>query len=977
MKKSIHPYFRFRAALLLWAAVLCALPLSGQQRHYVLGKVENALTGTPVMGARVDILTPAGDSVKTIKTGRSMTNGIVYSAYFVELPEGKYHLRFSHDSFEPQTADIEVKYHKREYTLEMPVVRLKPRMSEQQLGEATVTATRVKFYTKRDTLIFNADAFQTAEGSMLDVLIRQLPGVELKDDGRIYVNGRFVESLLLNGDDFFKGDNTLMLENLPTYMVKTVKVYEREPDVALRMMGLNGGRKELVMDVNLKRQYSVGWIANTEWGGGTEGRYLGRLFALRFTPQSRLALVGNLNNVNDRRKPGETGSWTPEQMPSGRLTTKMAALEYNVKEKGGRYILNGQAGITHTDGNNLSATNRENFLTGGNTFERSQNQSLSRNTRFSTSHSFFFQTASRRVPSSKFAVRLSPYFNYRRYTNRGDAVAGTFADDPSAVLSPGLIDSLRGPLAGSVLRAHLLNRSLSQTYGEGHSLGAGGSLGLVWNVPHTEDFLKVDFSGTYADEAAERFTHQQTDYWQAGAPPADFRNQYYNQPGRSYSFSGKAEYTYINNGWTACAAYGYTQQYASDVRELYRLDRLEGWGLGTDSALTSLPSAVGWEQETMDAANSYHANQHTYAHNVQLDAMWQRYEDQKKWEIWFAVPLSYVTKELTYRTGQATRTPRRADFLPGFKTDITYATQEWRYKYQLSYALTPSQPDLRNLVDLTDDSNPLWISYGNPDLKNSWQHDLKFNFNWRESKKERQFRLGAFYSATQHAVARAYTYDRATGVRTSRPENVNGNYSLGGELSFSTPLDKAKRWTLRNDVGTTYLHSVDLTDTGLGQNPRSTVRSLLTTEQLRVDWSLAKVKLGARVKATWDRATSRRPDFADVSAADLTYGLTAQVELPWDLQLSTDVSLYSRYGYDDASLNTDDWVWNARLAKRLLKGNLTLMLDGFDILHQLSNVTRTLNAQGRVETWRNVIPSYVMFHFVYRLNIEPKKRPGE
>ena len=76
-----------------------------------------------------------------------------------------------------------------------------------------VKATKVKSIIKATTIVYNADAFQLGEGSMLDALIRQLPGAELSKDGRIYVNGKFVESLLLNGKDFFRGDNTVMFEN--------------------------------------------------------------------------------------------------------------------------------------------------------------------------------------------------------------------------------------------------------------------------------------------------------------------------------------------------------------------------------------------------------------------------------------------------------------------------------------------------------------------------------------------------------------------------------------------------------------------------------------------------------------------------------------------------------------------------------------------------------------------------------------------
>lgn len=152
-----------------------------------------------------------------------------------------------------------------------------------QLGEAKVTATKIKFYNKGDTLVYNADAFQLQEGSMLDGLISQLPGAELKPDGQIFVNGKKVESLLLNGRNFFKNDNTVLLDNLPAYMVHRVEVYNQESETS-KLLGHKVDEGQLVMDIKLKRQYSIGWIGNTEWGYGTEKRYLGRLFALRFTP---------------------------------------------------------------------------------------------------------------------------------------------------------------------------------------------------------------------------------------------------------------------------------------------------------------------------------------------------------------------------------------------------------------------------------------------------------------------------------------------------------------------------------------------------------------------------------------------------------------------------------------------------------------------------------------------------------------------
>lgn len=185
--------------------------------------------------------------------------------------------------------------------------RLSMKEKEIALGGIVVKSTKVKFFYKGDTLVYNADAFQLAEGSMLDALISQLPGVELKDDGRIYVNGRFVDNLLLNGKDFFKGKNEVLLENLPAYTVKNLKVYEEESDLS-KMLGTKVDEGRYVMDVQIKREYEIGWFANAELGGGTEDRYLGRLFALRFTPNSRLSFLPISTILMTSASPAKTES---------------------------------------------------------------------------------------------------------------------------------------------------------------------------------------------------------------------------------------------------------------------------------------------------------------------------------------------------------------------------------------------------------------------------------------------------------------------------------------------------------------------------------------------------------------------------------------------------------------------------------------------------------------------------------------------
>ena len=105
-------------------------------------------------------------------------------------------------------------------------------MQNQSLDEVVVTASKVQLVWRGDTLVYNADAFNVPQGSMLDRLIRQLPGVTLKENGEIRVNGRKVDYLTLNGTDFFKGNNRMMLDNLPYYTVKNIKVYDKSTDMS-------------------------------------------------------------------------------------------------------------------------------------------------------------------------------------------------------------------------------------------------------------------------------------------------------------------------------------------------------------------------------------------------------------------------------------------------------------------------------------------------------------------------------------------------------------------------------------------------------------------------------------------------------------------------------------------------------------------------------------------------------------------------
>ena len=213
--------------------VVCAQPSSGKDQNMfqiaIQGVLDN-LTETELYGADFKLIDIRTDSV--VKSGKAWRQWedqgrIVKTSSFKidNIPfRGHYQLVLSCPGYEDSFTEIDgTALDSKQFVVILGNILLERKARE--LKEITVQGSKVKFYHRGDTLVYNADALVMAEGSMLDDIIRQLPGMELKENGQILFNGEFVESLLLNGNDFFKGKHEIMLKNLDAYTVKNIEFY--------------------------------------------------------------------------------------------------------------------------------------------------------------------------------------------------------------------------------------------------------------------------------------------------------------------------------------------------------------------------------------------------------------------------------------------------------------------------------------------------------------------------------------------------------------------------------------------------------------------------------------------------------------------------------------------------------------------------------------------------------------------------------
>ena len=945
-----------------------------QKNKRIYGLVKDHVTQEILFDVKVVIYSDTTLIAET-QTDRNIrpTNNTDYGYWIAEIPAqgGMLHFVFEKEGYETTVQDYNAKPFKRFEEMRFAFNTNMQRKKDLVLGAATVKATQIKFYHKGDTIVYNADAFQLAEGSMLDNLIKSMPGAELSDAGEITINGRRVDALLLNGEDFFKGKNKIMLENLPAYMVKNIKAYDREDAVQQAM----GRRDDYVLDVNLKKQYSIGWISNVEAGYGSEERYLAHLFALRVTDASRFSVYANFNNLNDTRKPGEDSNWTPETMPSGLLAQKMGGIDYLIKPKHTMKKLSGNAELVYTDADNISETTVENYLSGGNTFLRNRVKSRRDNLTFSTSHDWDL-----RQNDGVSGFDIEPSFEYNRYNRYSNNLSATFSRNPF-VYADGraLLDSIR-TMQGDNLRRLMLNRYIQEAKYKGWKTNSAlmysarkYSAGMIYGV-----FGNVEYSA----QKDLTFSMYHLQYPNQTQESSLFQNTYtHDKPNRNFNyFINPFWYIPFNKKTKVNARARFGQRIRQRDYSRYNLDALSEWAEDTEHKLGELPSENEFMLRTIDQQNSYELHEYETYQMMAVIYQYDHYKQQdnvmRSWiSINIDLPVSHHHFRLDYTRGNVYSGITRRNsihFTPTIR--VRYQWNNRKQNIEYVYTHKEDDPQMTSLIEVENTLDPLNTYIGNSRLKNRSRHFMNLLYQSNNPKKESNFSTRLSYNTTVNAIAYAYTYDRATGKRCYKPQNVDGNYLLAADINYSRPLDKLKRITLNSVTHAKLDHGVDLISEDTAVEPmRSSVNTWWGTETLKLNYKIGKHTVGAKGYIGIGHVTSSRPDFESLTLYDFHYGLTSLVNLPLGIQLSTDLTMYSRRGYASSSANSNDLVWNARVSKTFTKAGITFALDGFDILGNLSNISQVLNSQGRTETYRNSLPRYIMAHVIYRFAKKPKK----
>lgn len=962
-------------SLFVFIFLACSLSLSAQKtttRQKVdsialVGKVYDRTTSHHLIGTIVEVLTSDSTVINKAKGGytfyRFNRNGEQYSyvndstsKYNVNIPkvEGNYLIKVSKDGYEPYYLSYALKINRRDAEKEIPDIFL-GKQKIKTLEEFTVKASKVKFYNKGDTIVYNADAFALPEGSMLDALVAQMPGVEIKDN-KIYVNGRFVESLLLNGKDFFKGNKNVMMKNIGAYAVKDIAVYEKKDEMAYVLGDREDVEKEYVMDVRLKKDYMTGYMINAEAGGGTDSRYIGRLFTMQYTNNTRLALYGNANNINkaDNLSDGRNEVWIDSEPGLNRRIN--GGIDYRADNSRHTWEVTGNVDATYNNNKNDVITNSVNYLQTVDNYDFSDVNSRAKNFSLATRHNF-------KLKKKKWNMALKPKFSYNKNRRTDETIAATFNEEMQDINR----DIIKAIYTGDnrLLREALINRNLKIYESDAHGYDAQFNGETRFKVPGSPDGIAIKFQTKYSRNTHHGNTLQDICY--GGGPSSSMLMQRFSSTRPEYNFNiqGLGRYYFNIPVGSLHASYEFAHTQTRKNSDIALLEAMADNDMA-EFAPDALP--------VPDYANSYTSKLYKNEHRIKL--MW--YYDKKftSGKLSISLEPNFIIEDqhLYYHRGDVTADPSRTYLkfnIPD--AEIRWSSKDNKQRYSLSYVLQQKPVNLVNLVDIRNTTDPLNIILGNPDLKNATNHRISFNASLLPSKKLSHYlRFYAFW--TDNEMVSGYRYDTQTGVRTSKTYNVSGNHDMRLTYSIDWDFGKMDNFILRNYITGGLQQYANMIGND-AEPTKQTVNNRSIDDYLSIGYRIPQ-KMGFSVGAEVHINNSKSDGMLPVknNSGYVCPNAIFWLDLPFNLSIESNLKVHKRFGYIEDSMNSTDVLWNAEISYSFCKKTWRISMTAYDILNQMKGVTYSVNAQGRTQTLNTVLPRYFMLTLAYRFDFKPKRK---
>jgi len=803
------------------------------------------------------------------------------------------------------------------------------------LKEITVSAEAAPVTLAGDTIQYNAGSFKTLPNANVEDLLKKLPGVKVDKDGTVKAQGEKVKKVLVDGKEFFGNDPKIATKNLPADAIDKVQVFDKLSDQA-QMTGFDDGNSEKTINLTLKKDKKKGAFGKINAGGGTNERYQGKFNASSFKGARQMSAIGMANNTNAEGFSffdilNFTGALNQLKNGNGNINLSISQDDPLAGLLGGN-----NSGINTTWGGGINYNNIIGTKTDfqGNYFYSRFNPKRITNTQrqyfspanlykqnsyadnLNNSHRLNF-SADYQIDSFN-SLKISSNFNYQNTSNKTISDYTTLSNEGMNI-NNGNSNNFSNS-EGTTLSTNILFRK------KFHKKGRSFSFNLLTNFNSSEGDGSIYSLTNFYDAGASLFR-------------SDSVNQKNNNSANLQGFNAKAVYTepvFKKSLLEFSVGKSYTTNTADKITYDYNHNNGK-FDLINHLLTNNFENTYGY------TTGGLRLRKQTQKYNYALGAMWQQAELEGK--VIISLKDSSISKSFT-------------DVLPNARFQYNFSRSK---NIMLNYSTNTNQPTVAQLQPVPDNSNPLYVKQGNPNLKQEFTHTLRLNATFVNPFRNKN--LFAFFTL-QQTQNKIVNYDKinSLGVDSVMPVNVNGVFNMNGNVSFGFPVHFLKG-TLEVSSDINRYHGKQFINAA-----PNTINTTTVGPEIRLDMNPTdKLNLSFSTSPTFSKTKYSLQFVRNAKYFTQEYSAEVSWQLPKGFFLATDFNYRINNQYE-TGFNTKTPLLNAAISKQILHFNRgELKFSANDILNRNIIVNRSASQNYVEDTRMNSLRRFFLLSFTYSL----------
>lgn len=908
-----------KSPILCWLLLLSSFAFA-QKTVTLSGKVVDGTTKLPIESATV-YLSSVKDSTVIDYT---ITNKLGKFELMVKKINQPVFLKVSYISYRESKVQLPAVTESKDFgTIEMKEL-------ENKLDEVVVKSEAPPIRVKKDTLEFNASSFKLRPDANVETLLKQLPGVEIDAEGKITVNGKEVNQILVNGKPFFDKDGKIALQNLPSDIINKVQVTDTKTKKE-EITGQAASSNNASINLTIDKDKNKGFFGKFMAGGGTDKRYESSALVNYFKGKRKLSALASSNNINST---GFSMDEIFDNMSGGRSNSFYTSSDGSFGLNGMRF--GGNKGITHS---NLVGINYSDELVKD----------------FENTASYFYASADSRnknqtrqlnlLPDGNFTTNSSSETKEDKYShNLNMELQYNIDSTASVVVTPKFSKSNNKSTSNSSEESldesnQLLNESTSFSANENDLLNFSNMIDFNKSFRRKGRSISGSLQNENSRNQVNNLTNSSTIFHQ-GTEPDDIRNQIKNTRSLSDKYSiGLGYVEPIKDSLSVHVNLDVEQEKTSERREAFDFDAVSQTYSVVNDALTNYLTSA---RNTIWAKSGFSINKNKYNIELYLGQAITRFDNHSLY-LGNVVDLNknYILPV--------------ADIYGGY--NFTKSKGIWfNYNYEVNF------PQARQVLPVENLANPLNTFVGNPDLDPDKYH--RFYFSFRDfdyaTRTGYSFYMGG--SIYDNQIVSSTTYDENR-KRTTTYENINGTYESWFGFNWNKTIKKGVHsFKFSTGVGAGYDLTKGFTD---GEIYEAKVFDITPRINFTYDYG-ELFTINPSYRYTY--YDTRYTNYVVGSATSFVHRFNLQTTNYWPKNWVFGNDFGYTYNSNIADgFKKDFYLWNTSLAYSFYNKKFTAKVKVYDLLNQNQNTSRTITPTSIRDEENIVLKRYAMFSLTYKL----------